>query len=247
MKRLTFAIGCALIAVVLLAGTATLAQTSYEFKLGFKALTDQIGAVAGTPLENEHYGPNEASLQQTTTGLMVWRKADNWTGFTDGSRTWINGLNGVQVRGNDERFDWEAQAQAAPPVPATPVPATAPTPPPAATTAPTPPPAATAAATTTTAGSSKDACLACHGPFDKLVSASANYVWQNGDKQSPHRYVPHASTDIKDIPECSNCHKPHPVPPTASDIAAMAKPDPSWCFGCHHTGTLQCGTCHAIP
>ena len=47
--------------------------------------------------------------QQTTTGLIVWRKADNWTAFTNGSRTWINGPAGVQDRANDEGFPWEAQ------------------------------------------------------------------------------------------------------------------------------------------
>ena len=112
------------------------------------------------------------------------------------------------------------------------------------TTAPTLPPAATAAATAKTAGSTKDLCLGCHGPFDKLVTASANYVWLNGDKKSPHRYVPHES---KIIPECSQCHKPHPVPPTASDIAALGKPDPKWCYTCHHAGVLECGTCHEVP
>lgn len=135
------------------------------------------------------------------------------------------------------------------------VPTTAPTLPPTATatkaatptvvptTAPAVPPTSTTAAATKPAGTSKDTCLACHGPFDKLVSATASYVWPSGDKQTPHRYVPHVS---KDIPECSNCHKPHPVPPTASDIAAMAKPDPLFCYTCHHTGTFECGTCHAV-
>jgi hypothetical protein len=40
---------------------------------------------------------------------MVWRKADNWTAFTDGSTTWISGPNGVQERGNDQRFPWETK------------------------------------------------------------------------------------------------------------------------------------------
>ncbi len=85
------------------------AQSPAEFKLGFKYLADQIPNVVGVPLENEHYGANGDSLQQTSTGLMVWRKADNLAAFTDGSRTWINGPNGVQERGNDERFAWEKQ------------------------------------------------------------------------------------------------------------------------------------------
>jgi hypothetical protein len=40
-------------------------------------------------------------------GLLVWRKADNWTAFTDGYRTWINGPAGIQQRLNTQRFSWE--------------------------------------------------------------------------------------------------------------------------------------------
>lgn len=81
------------------------------FKLGFKALADQIPDIVGNPLANEHWGANGDSLQQTTKGLMVWRKADNWTAFTNGSRTWINGPNGMQDRANDDRFDWETAVE----------------------------------------------------------------------------------------------------------------------------------------
>ena len=91
----------------------------------------------------------------------------------------------------------------------------------------------------TEAGGSKDACLGCHGPFDKLASATAGYTFPGGEKTSPHRYVPH---DSKDIPECSKCHKPHPVPLTSKEGLAKAKA--TWCYGCHHARVLQCGTCH---
>lgn len=88
-----------------------MAGTAYadgpSFKLGFKLLADQIPQVVGEPLENEHWGDNGDSLQQTSKGLMVWRKADNWTAFTNGSRTWVNGPHGIQERGNGERFSWE--------------------------------------------------------------------------------------------------------------------------------------------
>ncbi len=78
------------------------------FKLGFATLATLIPDVVGQPVENEHHNPvNGDSLQQTTKGLMVWRKADNWTAFTNGSRTWVNGPFGVMERGNNERFDWE--------------------------------------------------------------------------------------------------------------------------------------------
>jgi enterochelin esterase-like enzyme len=78
-----------------------------EFKLGFESLAELLPDVVGVPTENEHWGANGDSLQQTSSGLMVWRKADNWTAFTNGSRTWINGPAGIQERANDERFDWE--------------------------------------------------------------------------------------------------------------------------------------------
>ena len=79
-----------------------------QFTLGFKTLRDLIGHDnVGDCLANERYSANGDSLQQSTGGLLVWRKADNWTAFTDGYRTWINGPNGLQQRLNTERFDWE--------------------------------------------------------------------------------------------------------------------------------------------
>lgn len=81
---------------------------SPRFVLGFKTLAELIPDVVGEPLENEHHNPeNGDGLQQTTRGLLVWRKSDNWTAFTDGYRTWINGPNGLQQRLNEERFEWE--------------------------------------------------------------------------------------------------------------------------------------------
>lgn len=103
-------------AITFLATTA-LAQTNPEFKLGFKALAEQIPDIIGQPLENESYGSNGDSLQRTTNGLLVWRKADNWTAFTDGYRSWVSGPNGLQERHNDQRFDWEASAPVATPTP----------------------------------------------------------------------------------------------------------------------------------
>ena len=81
----------------------------HHFQLGFGMMASQMPGMVGQPLEDEHYGPNGDSLQQTTTGLMVWRKADNWTAFTDGSHTWVNGPYGIQMRLNHERFQWEAR------------------------------------------------------------------------------------------------------------------------------------------
>ncbi len=86
------------------------AQSTPQFRLGFKTLADQLPLVVGEPLEDEHHTPNGDALQQTTTGLMVWRKADNWTAFTNGWWTWIDGPNGLQDRANSDRFGWESAA-----------------------------------------------------------------------------------------------------------------------------------------
>ena len=45
---------------------------------------------------------------------MVWRKADNFTAFTDGYRTWVNGPDGLQQRLNSQRFAWEANPDGLP-------------------------------------------------------------------------------------------------------------------------------------
>jgi hypothetical protein len=106
-------VGTVLIAAAALwltaAGTA-LAQPGPEFKLGFRSLAEQIPDTVGGPLENEHYASNGDSLQQTANGLLVWRKADNWTAFTNGDRTWISGPNGLESRLNTERLPWEQGA-----------------------------------------------------------------------------------------------------------------------------------------
>jgi hypothetical protein len=85
-----------------------------QYVLGFKTLHDLIPATVGDCLsDEEHNAINGDGLQLTVGvneagGLMVWRKADNWTAFTDGFHTWINGPAGVQERLNTERFPWEA-------------------------------------------------------------------------------------------------------------------------------------------
>jgi hypothetical protein len=121
-------------------------QPACDFTLGFAALRSMIipqyGDIVGQCLENEwHNAFNGDGLQRTTGGLMAWRKADNWTAFTNGSQTWLNGPCGLQVRLNPEIggtvFAWEGRVgspctgdamvpapppQAAPPPPAEPAP-----------------------------------------------------------------------------------------------------------------------------
>jgi hypothetical protein len=79
-----------------------------QFVLGFRALHDLIPQIVGDCLENEHTDPFTGnSLQSTTNGLLVWRKADNSTAFTNGQRTEVLGPFGLQTRLNTERFSWE--------------------------------------------------------------------------------------------------------------------------------------------
>lgn len=92
------------------------APTDCQFVLGFATLKALIDAAEGPEkvgecLENERFNPqNGESLQHTTGGLLVWRKTDNWTAFTDGYRTWANGPYGLQSRLNTEEFPWERPA-----------------------------------------------------------------------------------------------------------------------------------------
>jgi peptidoglycan/xylan/chitin deacetylase (PgdA/CDA1 family) len=84
------------------------------FSLGFKALHDLAPDVVGSCLDDEsHDSATGDALQHTSAqhgrgGLLVWRRSDNWTAFTDGARTWINGPDGLVARPNDECFWWEA-------------------------------------------------------------------------------------------------------------------------------------------
>ena len=109
----------------------SVAAAECQFILGFNTLRDLIGhEIVGECLEDEHHNSTGDSVQQTTGGLLVWRKADNWTAFTDGYRTWVNGPNGLEQRLNTERFEWEADyapGGIATPTP-TPAPAVLPTP-----------------------------------------------------------------------------------------------------------------------
>jgi hypothetical protein len=95
-------------------------------------------------------------------------------------------------------------------------------------------------------GTYKAVCLNCHGPFEKLEAASPSYVAPSDEKITPHRYVPHNSKEEKSVPECGNCHQPHPVPPTPGGLAAIAKPDVQWCYTtCHHENNfVTCKKCH---
>lgn len=90
-----------------------------QFILGFATLRQIIlaveGNVIGRCVENEwHNATNGDGLQRVTGtgpgGLFAWRKADNWTAYTNGSITWLNGPCGLQKRPNEGPFySWEGR------------------------------------------------------------------------------------------------------------------------------------------
>jgi hypothetical protein len=91
------------------------AATACRFVLGFQTIHDLIADRVGDCVDSESHNPaNGDALQRTTGGLLVWRKADNWTAFTDGYNSWINGPNGLQQRLNTQRFPWEANPDGLP-------------------------------------------------------------------------------------------------------------------------------------
>ena len=98
------------VVVGLLTPAIAAAQTpgACQFILGFRTLHDLDSDDVGECLSDQTFVANGDAQQPTTKGLMVWRKADNWTAFTNGYMTWINGPNGLVSRLNTDRFDWEA-------------------------------------------------------------------------------------------------------------------------------------------
>ena len=93
--------------------TTVSGQTACMFVGGFARIRDLVGPQkVGDCLEDEHFNPENQNAEQLTTGgLLVWRKSDNFTAFTDGGTTWINGPAGLQSRANNERFPWETDLE----------------------------------------------------------------------------------------------------------------------------------------
>ncbi len=85
-----------------------------QFVLGFATLHGLDSSATGDCVDNQSSAANGDAVQHTTKGLMVWRKADNWTAFTNGDQTWIIGPSGLGVRPNGERFSWESNPQSLP-------------------------------------------------------------------------------------------------------------------------------------
>ena len=90
-------------------------------------------------------------------------------------------------------------------------------------------------------------CLQCHGPFTKVIEASAKYVTPSGEKANPHRFVPHDSKKDEDAPDCDHCHKAHPLDPLPTKGSIdLSKVDVKWCYeACHHEKNFtSCKQCH---
>ncbi|MBI2953235.1 MAG: ABC transporter substrate-binding protein [Chloroflexi bacterium] len=107
----------ALLAALLILAPTTRAASAVaaeecRIELGFATLRDLISQaegmdVVGNCLENVHYTALGDGLQRAVGGLLVWRKASNWTGFSDGHQTWISGPFGLEKRLNSDRLPWE--------------------------------------------------------------------------------------------------------------------------------------------
>lgn len=83
-----------------------------RFQFGFAALAQQIPGQVGVCLDNERNDPTEGDdIQHTSQGLLVWRKTDNVSAFTNGQWTWLLGPDGLEQRPNDQRFTWEQNPQ----------------------------------------------------------------------------------------------------------------------------------------
>src|SRR5687767_13811401 len=109
MHRVIAATVLAILVVTWPAHPASAQQPACRFVLGFNTLRELVGTQkVGACLEDEHFNLENGNAEQRTSGgLLVWRKVDNFTAFTDGGTTWVNGPNGLQSRPNNERFAWE--------------------------------------------------------------------------------------------------------------------------------------------
>ncbi|HMK65593.1 MAG TPA: hypothetical protein VK564_07340 [Thermodesulfobacteriota bacterium] len=95
---------------------------------------------------------------------------------------------------------------------------------------------------------SKARCLACHGPYEKLVAKPPFFKGFDPRESkitvvNPHQYWPHEDKTEKGIQECTLCHKPHKENMKAGDSTEKANVER--CFGCHHNQTFdRCKACH---
>lgn len=127
-----------LAALALMAAGAPAQADGCRYVVGFEAIYNQIPDVVGSCKTNEQHDSSGNARQETANGTMEWRKADNFTAFTDGYRSWVNGPCGLGMGLNSQRFSWEANPEGLPiaasrcgtapasPPPAAPAPSAAP-------------------------------------------------------------------------------------------------------------------------
>ena len=88
----------------------------------------------------------------------------------------------------------------------------------------------------------KDLCLTCHGPFEKVIEKNVKFKFSEEETINPHRYIPH---DGQEALECTECHLPHKIP--LEDKSTVVKPNNvEFCLAsCHHMRNFQpCTACH---
>jgi hypothetical protein len=87
-----------------------------DFGNGFRSLHELMPETVGGCLTDERADAATGdTTQQTTGGLLVWRRADNVPAFTDGYHTWLLGPRGLEHRLASERLPWETTTPPAPP------------------------------------------------------------------------------------------------------------------------------------
>ena len=107
MRVRVLALAVLSILVLCVPPAANAQQAPCQFILGFQTLRDLDPNDIGNCVDNQAFAANGDAQQHTSKGLMAWRKADNWTAFTNGYRTWVNGPSRLVSRLNSERFPWE--------------------------------------------------------------------------------------------------------------------------------------------
>ena len=87
------------------------------------------------------------------------------------------------------------------------------------------------------------ACVNCH-EFDELASMKPAFKAPSGEIINPHRYIPHSEKKPENVPDCADCHTPHPIPPM--EKIDLSKIGVESCYlSCHHQQNFEpCDDCH---
>jgi len=90
---------------------AAAAPSGCQFVLGFQAMASAMPDAVGDCTDNQAFAANGDAIQHTTKGMLVWRKSDNFTAFTNGSQTWVSLPDGIRSRSNTQRYMFELIGQ----------------------------------------------------------------------------------------------------------------------------------------